>query len=117
MLPPCYTTRLADVSVVRANQGRGCVAFVSDWPPRAVPELQITTLNDTVSDANAEKQCIYSVLKIDLRSSKPWGAGSSPSGAHYYSMNTPCCLPPVFHMGQTWAINDKNRVDLLRVLS
>lgn len=30
------------------------------------------TDNDTVSDANAEKQCIYSVLKIDLRSSNSW---------------------------------------------
>ncbi len=38
------------------------------------------TNNDTVSDAKAEKQCIYSVLKTDLRSSKPWVAGSSPAG-------------------------------------
>ncbi|MDT3667867.1 DUF4113 domain-containing protein [Cronobacter dublinensis] len=41
MLSPRYTTRLADVPVLRANQGRGCVVFVSsmcrDWPPRAVP--------------------------------------------------------------------------------
>ncbi|WP_279537504.1 DUF4113 domain-containing protein [Cronobacter dublinensis] len=29
MLSPCYTTRLADVPVVRANQEKGCVAFVS----------------------------------------------------------------------------------------
>lgn len=99
MLPACYTTRLADVPVVRANQGRGCVAFVSDWPPRAVPELQITTLNDTVSDADAEKQCIYSVLKIDLRSSKPWGAGSSPSGAQLLFNEYPLLFAPCFLYG------------------
>ncbi|EOC1299504.1 DUF4113 domain-containing protein [Cronobacter dublinensis] len=29
MLSPRYTTRLADVPVLRANQGRGCVVFVS----------------------------------------------------------------------------------------
>lgn len=29
MLSPCYTTRLADVPVLRANQGRICVVFVS----------------------------------------------------------------------------------------
>ncbi|WP_407044131.1 DUF4113 domain-containing protein [Cronobacter dublinensis] len=42
MLSPCYTTRLADVPVVRANQEKGCVAFVSSMcrnrPPGAVPE-------------------------------------------------------------------------------
>ncbi|WP_162490460.1 hypothetical protein [Cronobacter condimenti] len=67
------------------------------------------TNNDTVSDANAEKQCIYSALKIDLRSSKPWVAGSSPAGAPLLFNDLPfaiCLL--FFHVGQIWDINVKN---------
>lgn len=62
-----------------------------NWPPEAVPEGPITTLNDTVSDANAEKQCIYSVLKIDLRSSKSWIARASFGGQN--DMFVPSFLP------------------------
>lgn len=51
-----------------------------DWPSQADPERRITTLSDTVTAANAEKQCSYSTLKIDLRSSKSWVSRASFGG-------------------------------------